>query len=128
MDRTIRFDYTITPRRVSNLICCFIESGGMITWAAKAEFFTWDTEGSKTRVPYGERVWGYYSTFYSGRWSIEITDDEGTVHTLGWKKLKWALERPAMKRHTADFLDDNEDVETADALVQTAIFKEIVYG
>ena len=126
MDRVIRFDYTVTSKMICDLMTTFIESGGMISWPTKVQFYTWDTEGNKTKVSYHD-TWKEGSTFYDGRWSLEITDEEGT-HMLGWKKLKWALERPERKKDTADFLDENYDVETADNLVQTAIFREIVYG
>lgn len=127
MDRTIRFDYTVTSKMIGDLITTFIESGGMISWCVKVEFYSWDTEGNKTKVSYHD-TWKDGSTFYDGRWSLEITDDEGKKSLLGWKKLKWALERPERKKDTADFLDENYDVTTADNLVQTAIYKEIVYG
>jgi hypothetical protein len=50
------------------------------------------------------------------------------VHRLGWKKLKWALERPDLQKRVNAVFSEDYDVEDASCIIQVAIFKEIVYG
>ena len=113
---------------ICDLIVTFIESGGYVSWVENVKFYTWNGDtNERTQVSYGD-TWADGSTFYDGRWSIDIKDDEGNVHTLGWKKLKWALERPSLQKTANAWFEENYDVNDADNIVQMSVFKEIVYG
>jgi hypothetical protein len=129
-NRMVRVSREFTPKMVCDLITTFIEDGGFNSWVAGVKFFVWDDASNEQRqVKYGE-TWADGSTFYEGRWSIDIKvdDEEGTVHRLGWKKLKWALERPDLQKRVNAVFSEDYDVEDASCIIQVAIFKEIVYG
>lgn len=129
---TVRCTREFTPKMIEDLMVTFIESGGMISWCSGVKFFKWDpVTNEQKQVKYGE-TWSLdgESDFYKGRWSIDIKidDEDQPTQRLGWKKLKWALERPEMQKRTNAIFDGDYDVEDADCIVQMAIFKEIIYG
>ena len=126
-NRTIKFEHEVTPSMVSDLITTFIESGGYCSWCEYVKFYTWDATNTRVNTTYLD-TWKDGSTFYEGKWSIDIKVDDGKIVTIGWKKLKWALERAEVKDAVRRFIDEEMDVEDADSIIQMAVFKEIVYG
>ncbi len=127
MQRSIRVRREVTPDMIRDLITTFLEDGGFNSWVAGVKFYTWNESNERQEVTYGD-TWGDGSTFYEGRWSIDIKTDDGAIHPLGWKRLAWALEKQEMQKRTEAFFDESYDVEDASCIVQMAIFKEIVYG
>ena len=77
---------------------------------------------------------GYEKTveeLYAGQIiKLEDFEDEKARYTLTLPKLKRGLTVMAKKfpRHFADFLTENDDADTADVLLQCALFGEVVYG
>lgn len=52
------------------------------------------------------------------------------IHLLDRKKIEKALVLMQQKhpRHFTDILIENDDVDTADVLIQLAVFDEVIYG
>lgn len=74
---------------------------------------------------------GVRRLLYEGA-EIKITDFEGDEkkHILTLAKLKSGLTAMAKndRAHFADMLSDNQDMYTADALIQCALFGKIIYS
>jgi hypothetical protein len=56
--------------------------------------------------------------------------DDGIEQTIGFEAFNTALETMVANhpKHFADIINDNHDADTADVLVQLALFGELVYG
>lgn len=79
-----------------------------------------------------EKPWYSDPKFYDGDFKIEITtnDDDSEKHYFDREKYEKAL-RLMKTKHTRvwkDLINGDMDAETADVLIQYALFGEIVYG
>ncbi len=60
-------------------------------------------------------------------WVIEILDGDETVGNLGLDNLEANFDK-VPKGTILDFLQENDDADTADIFLQTIAFGEVVYG
>jgi len=133
MQYTIKMTKTLEPTRIQDLVIGFVESN-YSPWCQKVRFFSWDEANESHEVSYSTVIEDS-ADFFKARWSMELlvenpsSDGPDYISVrVGWKKLKWAFEREAIRRHVSDFLDENDDANTYDCIMQTAVFKEVVYG
>jgi hypothetical protein len=104
----ILISHTITTRRISDMMVTAFE-GGSNHWISKA------------RAPSYPDPTGYY----------EITDVEGDTHVVTLAVLKRGFILMAEQfpsSHWGDFLEENEDADTADVWLQLCVFQEVRYG
>lgn len=133
----VQVNYPITEDSVRNLLVSALE-GGSNYWMSllKYEFppnTTREdfTEGQYT-VPDGNDNWPIaYVLPFVPRGGIVLQDkEEDCTHTLIVEKIVQGLRTMANKypTHFMDFINENDDAETADVFLQCCIFGEIVYG
>jgi len=107
----------ITEENLNDLMVAALE-GGINYWAEKCEI----TENPKGR--------DYASEVVASGGVISIIEDDGTPNELTREKLlkgvKMGMEWGGYSK--VDDLMEDHDAETADVIVQYALFDEIVYG
>lgn len=128
----IKQDIVITKERLDDLLCSAFE-GGASYWA-----ITGVTQQQKDVV---EAEFAYQVCLNGGE--IEVFDAEEPDKKLGVlnaKRLEVALQcmalgqnekgesKPALKKHFDNFINENDDAETADVFMQMAVMGEIVFG
>lgn len=103
-------------QRIADLMITGI-AGGIGYWAKDVE--VQDEIGR--RLSYAE------AESYEGLFWVKGRDAE-TGMPWEFSSVDFAARVPLAPRHLADWLAENEDVETADALIQCAAFGEIMFG
>ena len=108
----------ITNEQIDDLVVCALE-GGINYWCGKAVVTKEPTE-----------KYEFASDVISIGGVLTITDDCGDKHELTKEKFLKGLEKTIehYEFNDAEDLHDNHDAETADVLLQFALFDEIVYG
>lgn len=127
-----------TFQRISDILVSAFE-GGSNYWMANATILvpitktSWKDEGEKLGI---EGAVARYQVvpFIQGN-GLKIEEQEASSDNpaelvLNIESLTKGLELMSVKhsRHFSDIIEENDDAETADVLVQLAIFGEIVYG
>ena len=109
--------FFISDQLIDDTLCTALE-GGITSWADNAEPDHWP-EGIT-----------YTSDALTKGADVLITDDEGTVHRLTVTKMRKGIRAYCKAAHTtpAKIDDDPVDASGADAIVQYALFGEVVYG
>jgi hypothetical protein len=110
-----------TEQDISDLMVAGLE-GGINYWCRKAKI---------TMIPEGVNQDIYASDLIAKGGTLELYDAESTDHwelTLEkfLKGVKYVCERDGYT--CANDLMDNHDADTADAIIQYALFNEIVFG
>jgi hypothetical protein len=112
-------EHEISNEDVNDLLVCALE-GGINYWCAKVEV---------TKEP--KESYEYASEVISLGGELTLTEDEeGTKHVLTQEKFLKGVSK-AMEHFlfgTVEYMMDCHDAETADVIIQFAIFDEIVYG
>ena len=109
--------FTITDQLIDDTLCTALE-GGINYWATSAEPETW---------PEGVQ---YASDAVTKGATVVITDDDGATHRLDKAAMVRGIRAYCKAAHTtpAGIDDDPVDACGADAIVQYALFGEVVYG
>jgi len=127
---TITKEIEITDQQMSDLMVAALE-GGINYWCRKAEMkkdgiggFDGVTLEDEEKLVYGNDIIGMggtlilYDAESSDKWELNKEKFmQGLVKTLEWGDFK-----------NVDELMDNHDAETADVLVQFAVFGELTFG
>ena len=124
MDLEVNIKKTIhiTPEDIDDIMCCALE-GGITYWCSKAEVI-------------GEYLGEYASEQISRGGTLKLYDEDGQAYELTKAKLlngiKLAIEQdyyPHYHWHVDQVLDGCQiDGEVADAIVQLALFENVIYG
>lgn len=111
-DFKVKSEFSITRQRIAELFISACE-GGSNYWCAKL-------------TPKGRG--DAYMSMLAGFTVVEIETAKKTVVTS--KDIQKGLELMAQKypRHFHDFLQENEDAETADVFLQLCVFQDLIYG
>jgi len=136
--KTVTIQHNVTLETTRNLLVSAFE-GGSNYWMKLDKYIcppdtTLDDfkEGGKRSVPdsIGSTWHPAYilPTIKDG--AMGIVDSENTKHTLTREKLFIGFDVMAKKypQHFQNIVDENDDAETADVLLQCALFGELVYG
>lgn len=133
---TVSSPVEICESRVRDLLVTAFE-GGSNYWIESinhkvAEGLTYEDfkEGGKLEIP-GDYFPGYILVPFHEGCSLEIkAEDDDKTYCLDAAKMKQGLELMAKneQRHWQDFINENDDAETADVFLQLCLFNEIVYG
>lgn len=135
MNRKFRVERELDTSTLRDLIITFVETP-FGDWFHKVAFFRFThEEGQSTKIPvsYGEAI-ADDSDFFNGSWSIEVVvenPNEGPdiiTRAFGWRKLRQALEDPKRQHQVMRLLDGQYDAIDADAIIQRAVFGEVIYG
>ena len=125
---TVQLTYDILFSTLSSLLCSAVESGGISYWASvkrgkKPKYYNNTPE---------DKDYYYRSYPLNEGGSIIVIDHEedGKEHTLDLPKIIEGLQVMGSQypHHLKNILAETEDATTADALVQCAIFGEVIYG
>lgn len=112
-EKTIRVSVEVGMQKIADTL--FSAETGCNYWADAGE------------LSYAENV----MAMLAGERTLTVEDNEDEkLHTISLSKVKKGLRIMAIEapRTFADLIDDNADETTADALVQYALFGELVYG
>ncbi len=121
--------YTISSQRVCDMVVTAFE-GGISYWCANVRLVAHKAERSKA-VP-----WYSEPGLYDLPFTLEVEesdpsgDDDDGIYFVTDKDFAKGFEVMAEKYpwHFNNFMNDNEDAETADVWFQCIVFGEIVYG
>lgn len=128
---------TVDFKTLANLLCTATETSAISYWAEvvrvnKPSEYRWlsspDLNDGKP-FPHIDAIFNGGSLVIAEHEAA--TEKDGTPkHTLTLAKLSKGLSIMAEKygKHFGDILSENDDAETADALVQLSLFGEIIYG
>jgi hypothetical protein len=117
----INVPITITGRRIADLMVTAIE-GGSGYWCKQIDL----RAGIATAKP-----WYDDAQLYEGLFSIALVTDEGEevrITNEGLEKAFQLMAEQFQTSHWSDFLEENEDADTADVFLQLWAFGEVVYG
>lgn len=127
--KNFKVTYTteVKPERVIDLFITACE-GGSNYWARSS-----DSLPGKDFVPAGvNHSAPVYSYMLNGFIIVEMCERTGKdiKHKVSATKIKNALDLMAKNYtdHFNDFLNENEDVETADIFMQLCVFGDVIYG
>lgn len=139
--------FTVDERRVVNLLISAFEYGSEYWIAAIVKVEPKDTQGNATyrhiydrekvfdpeappmRIPHAE-----YPLLPGGAVIVQLdeaVDGKGLSHVLDRAAIEKGLKlffSPAYSRHSCNWLNEEDDAETADVFLQLCLFGEIVYG
>lgn len=92
-------------------------------WMSAADRLFYKNHPKVTRLSIAPFVGGWISI-------KDIEDPNRVVLTLNIEALQYGTELMAKKypRHFADMMSEDDDIETADALIQLSLFGDLVYG
>lgn len=119
MDFVLEPKITLTEDRVANLLVNACE-GGSNYWIEWADTYPYQDD------PTPDNQWQMKL-----RLPIDFkADGDDTIYTLTRENLQEALLLMIEKYpfHWSSIIEENDDADTGDALLQLALFKEIVYG
>lgn len=131
MSITIEIEKTITIERIKDLLCCAFE-GGINYWG-----------NAKSKIGLKDELKAEYFHEIPALGGELIIFDNETDEKLGiidMESMKQAFEYmsngtdkngrdiPQLKKHLADFINENEDATTGDVFVQLAVMGSVVYG
>lgn len=131
--KTVTVQHNITLETARNLLVSAFE-GGSNYWMKLDKYIcppgtTLDDfkEGGKLSCPDWHPAY-ILPTIKDG--AMGIVDSEKVKHTLTREKLLNGFDVMAKKypKHFQNIVDENDDAETADVLLQCALFGELVYG
>lgn len=131
---TITVKQEINMQRIADILCSAVDPGyeaisywGEVRSKTEPSAWTFEPEDSKHEK-------GHYRHYYplnpGGSLTIRDNEADKSHHTLDLKAVKRGLQLMATKypQHFADIINENDDNDTADALVQLALFGELIYG
>ncbi len=118
----------ITEKRIADLLCGAFE-GGSNYWVHEATVHDLVKDGQ----PWGpsEYTPSYIRAPFSAGGYVDLDPGEGEpIVRLDREALARGLKVMAEKypRHWSDFLQENEDADTADCFLQCCLFGEIIFG
>ena len=127
---TIQRPVHITHGQIASLLCNAFE-GGSGYWANVDMAYTPTDAEMKDEATYGD--WVGYSAYMVNHpdYKFTLTDcEEDKSYTLTLETLKKGLKVMATKysRHFDDFINENDDGDTADVFLQCAVFGDVIYG
>jgi hypothetical protein len=123
--------HEFSTENINDLICTALE-GGINYWCSSAEIvkdkptktFVGVSAEDQTNVHYASDVIGY-----GGKLTLTDAEDPDETWELDLPKMLKGIKRYCEDRNESlSDLMDNHDAETADCIVQYALFDEIVYG
>lgn len=117
---TINVPTTITSQRIADLVVTAFE-GGSNHWIEKVERIA----GAASDQP-----WYADPLLYDGVFHIRVWAD-GSPYELTVENAKRGfvlLAQQFESTHWADFMEENEDADTADVWLQLSVFGDIIYG
>jgi len=133
MDITIK--QTVSLERVADVLCSAVDAGheAIGYWGevrTKKEPTAWTYRPKDAEAGDGKVYRHYYPLNEGGALVIRDNEADGAQYTLNLKAVKRGLELMAKEYPTnfADIIEENDDNETADILVQLALFDEVIYG
>jgi hypothetical protein len=121
---TVNVPHGVPAQRIADLIIAALE-GGSNYWCNRFRLI----EPQKRVL--SEKPWYASPELYvDPDMQIAVEDDEGYTHVIGAEHIKNALGLMASKHptHFADFLQEQEDANTADIFLQLVVLKDVVYG
>lgn len=113
----------IAGRRIADMMVTAIE-GGSGYWCETINLL----EGTALKRPWYDDETLYEQPFVIG--VVDAEEPDSTIH-LNQEMMKRGFELMASQyetTHWADFLEQNEDADTADVWLQLCVFGEVVYG
>lgn len=126
MKMMAKIEFEVTKEELDDIVCTAMD-GGITYWAIKAVPYAM-INGKREKEYLGE----YASDQISRGGELDITDEEGDVFTLTLNKLVNGIKLYVMKNSkliSEGRLDMWQiDACVADAIVQYALFDEIIYG
>lgn len=110
----------ITNEEINDLVVCALE-GGINYWCSKVEI---------TKEPTKKYEFASDVISIGGVLTLQEEDHNGDKHELTKEKFLKGVEKAIEHYEYEDVEDlfDNHDAETADVIIQFALFNEIVYG
>ena len=112
----VSIEHEVTPQMIADLMVTAIE-GGIGYWAKAVTVIRPDG-----RVDYSD------PQSYTGTWMMKGKDiEDGARWQFTGAEFQARLHL-VPQRHLRDWVTENMDADTADVIVQTAAFGEIVYG
>lgn len=132
---TITIKQEINMQRIADILCSAVDPGyeaigywGEVKSKIEPSRWTFEPEESKHAT-------GHYRHYYplNQGGALIIQDNEADTekcYTLDRAAIENGLQLMATKypKHFADFITENDDNDTADVLVQFALFGDIIYG
>lgn len=127
MSYKIKTEVEVSKKRLSDLVCTAFE-GGVGYWCCIEKYVE---PKEITFRSDDERIYRHidYPLNPGGGMIVSVVESE-LLYDVNEPVLVKGLETMALKypRHFADFLNENEDGNTADVFLQCALFGEITYG
>jgi hypothetical protein len=131
MELKVVVSHVFTTEEINDLICTALE-GAINYWCGKAEIvmdadkktFAGVLPEDQSNVHYASDVIGY-----GGKLKLTDVEDDDEVWELTLSKMLTGIQMHCEENNIAPSnLMDNYDADTADSIVQFALFNEIVYG
>lgn len=132
----------INMGRVADLLCSAVDPGyeaihywGEVQGRVEPTSWTFDARPVyKTPEEAEANINVHYRHYYpfnkGGALIIRDNEDDGENYTLDFSAIEKGLSIMArdFPKHFGDFLDDNDDNDTADVFVQCCLFGDVIYG
>lgn len=120
--------FHVTVEQVKDLLGTAIESGGSNYWVDTLDR---DNKTTRSEAQYRQEVpfvkGGYLTLVEQGE---DAPDGKGRVFRIDLKAIKKGLAVFAQKypKDFADFMNENDDADTADIFLQCVCFGDAIYG
>lgn len=119
----MKITINMSPQRIADLMITAIETG-IGHWASDVQVF-WGAESTPT--PYGEAS-SYEGTAWHVKGTYPLTDDGSETDTFFFSAETFARNVVKSPWALAEWINENEDTNSADVLFQCAAFGEVVFG